>query len=128
MFKEIAPEDVLKLKGEKNCRWFRDGYFDLFVWYDETGDKFSFQLCYDIYGKQRAVTWHREHGYSHHAVDDGARPGKPKASPLMIADLDFNMKDVADKFKDAAENSGMDHTLSAFVLERIMAHQKKATL
>jgi hypothetical protein len=125
MFKEIPENDVLKLKGEKNCRWFRDGYFDLFVWHDETGARVSFQLCYDIYGRQRAVTWHRDHGYSHHAVDDGARPGKPKASPLMVGDSEFDVKEVADKFKDTADKSGMERDLAAFVFERIMAYKIK---
>jgi hypothetical protein len=35
MLKEIPREDVLKLKGETHCRWFRDDYFDLFVWSNE---------------------------------------------------------------------------------------------
>ena len=80
MLKEYLQ--VRQIEGESKRRWFSDDYFDLIVWFDEQDEITGFQLCYDIHHVQRAVTWQKDSGFSHHKIDDGEnRPGKAKASP-----------------------------------------------
>src|SRR5919197_6045866 len=73
--------------GERYRRWFMDDYFDLIVWYDPDDEIYGFQLCYDKPGRERVITWKKDAGFSHEAVDDGeGRPGKYKMSPIIRRD------------------------------------------
>ncbi|MGH7456450.1 MAG: hypothetical protein ACRENG_34190, partial [bacterium] len=84
MFKEL--EDIKQFAGEPKRRWFADEYFDLIIWQDESEEIVEFELCYDKSKNQRTVRWEKSTGYTHHRVDDGDRPGKRKASPVLLPD------------------------------------------
>ena len=121
MLKEIPKEIVIKNKGEYNCRWFRDDYFDLFVWHDGFCKIISIQLYYDIYNNQRALFWKEESGYSIHGVDDGEnRPGKPKATPIVVANGRFNGDSIAKEFRKRSID--IDPGVTKFVYQRIIEY------
>ncbi len=119
MLKEYM--NVRQIAGESKRRWFSDEYFDLVVWLDEREDIVGFQLCYDIVKGQRALTWHEETGFSHHRVDDGEnRPGKLKATPILIPDGRFEYQEIAEKFKKESKN--IEKWISKFVYKKLMEY------
>ena len=97
---------------------FADEFFDLIVWFDEAGTIIGFQLCYEPEYEQRALTWRRDFGYSHHRVDDGEHyPGKMKSTPILVADGLFDRGDIGVKF--ANSSSTIDREISRFVLKQL---------
>ncbi len=121
MLKEIPKAKLKKLHKEENSRWFRDDYFDLFLWEDDTGWITGFQLCYDIYHDHRTINWKEGAGLSHYAVDDGEnRPGKPKATPVLLPAGHFDVTDVAEKFRRSGEK--IDSKIFDFVYNKILEY------
>lgn len=119
MLKEYTQ--VRQIQGEDKRRWFADHYFDLILWYDAEEQIAGFQLCYDITRHHRALTWHRERGYSHNQVDDGEnRPGKMKASPILVPDGIFDYSIIAEQFQHASRN--IDPEIAAFVYKKILQY------
>ena len=113
--------NVRQIPGESKRRWFSDDYFDLIVWLDEKDDIVGFQLCYDIFKGQRALTWHSGTGFSHHRVDDGeSRPGKLKAAPVLVPDGHFDYQKIAEKFKKASKN--IEKRIAAFVYKKLIQY------
>lgn len=106
---------VRQVEGEGYRRWFSDRYFDLIVWYtDEAQEEIvGFQLCYDKPGRERAVTWRKDEGFSHNLIDDGERPFSSKMSPLLVEDGIFDRDGILENFKEAAGN--IDPDLEAFI-------------
>ncbi len=95
-------KQVRQNPGEPLRRWFTSNEFDLYVWCDDSGKITAFQLCYDKAHSERAFTWKRGVGSSHHAVDDGeGRAFRHKASPIFVADGHFNSQGVADRLAEA---------------------------
>lgn len=89
--------------GEPHHRWFQSDYFDLFLWYDATGALCRFQLCYDRYSDEHALTWVQEtNDLTHQSVDGGERffghgasgllAGATKPPPPSLAE-DFRVTD-----------------------------------
>lgn len=118
MLQEIPRDRVKQLKGEDNCRWFRDDYFDLFVWIGHENGIRGFQLYYDIFRDQRALFWNEPSGYSHHVVDDGEnRPGKPKGSPMVMDGGRFEKDTVINEFN--RRNHAMDRHIADAILNVI---------
>jgi hypothetical protein len=115
-------ESVRQIRGEGHRRWFADEYFDLIVWSDRPGTDRShitgFQLCYDRSGYERALTWTRDHGYSHEKVDTGeSGPGGLKSTPILVADGFFDGAQVAMRFREASK--GIDPDIADLVLDKL---------
>lgn len=77
---------VRQVPGEARRRWFSSSVLDLIVWLDDQGMPTGFQLCYDKGGRERALTWSQQHGFSHMAVDDGEQSFGIgyKATPILV--------------------------------------------
>lgn len=119
MLKEYTQ--TRQIQGEDKRRWFTNHYFDLILWYDAEDQIAGFQLCYDIIRCHRALTWHRERGYSHNQVDDGEnRPGKMKASPILVPNGVFDYPTIAEQFHHASRN--IDSEIAAFVYDKILQY------
>ena len=126
-------QDARQIPGEGFRRWFTDEYFDLIVWYDSPGaasplpDSLEalrgFQLCYDKAGRERAVTWTREHGYQHNRIDSGEIPGRAKMTPVVVADGEFSNDAVADAFR--SEAAALDPALAQFVYAAVKAYPRR---
>jgi hypothetical protein len=119
MLREFA--NVRQIDGESKRRWFADEYFDLIVWLNDREDIIGFELCYDISRTHRALIWRQDTGYSHHRVDDGEhRPGKMKASPILMSDGRFDHIEIAEKFQHATQQ--IEPKISTFVYEKLLQY------
>ena len=108
---------------DRRRRWFQDDYFDLFIWQDRSGETVAFQLCYDRSGKEGALSWSRDKGYSHNRVDSGEdKPRLAKMSPLMVAGGVFPLYTVAPRFEQAA--LAIDAAIGDFVLARLREYPR----
>ena len=114
MLKELS--EVRQVPGEPKRRWFADDYFDLIVWVGN-GEIISFQLCYDNFGDEHALTWHRQTGYSHQRVDSGEMKRPYKATPILVADGSFDAGTISRLFKKHSRT--MDERVAGFVLDKI---------
>jgi hypothetical protein len=79
-------------------RWYQDEFFDLYTWHASNGTLAGFQLCYDLPGRERAITWRRQHGFSHNRIDSGELPGRTGATPLLVAGARFPHRLVRERF------------------------------
>jgi hypothetical protein len=108
---------IRQIQKEPRRRWFADDYFDLIVWFAKRGEIIGFQLCYDIYGEERALTWRKKTGFSHQRVDDGELKRPYKATPILVADGSFDYAAISQLFRERSGN--MDEKVAKFVLEQI---------
>lgn len=115
MLKEF--EDTRQIPGEGVRRWFTDDYFDLIVWFDDTGAVDGFQLCYDKGKRERALTWRSTGSYIHEAVDDGELYGRNKMTPIMVQDGAFEQERVSSRFSRHAAD--IDPGIKSFVIEKL---------
>jgi hypothetical protein len=112
--------DVRQIEGEHRRRWFADDFFDLIVWLGDGGEPVAFQLCYDKEGHQRALTWKAPSSYTHTGIDDGEnRPGRYKATPILVADGAFDHSAIGERFRRAA--AGIDPAIAELVHAKLMA-------
>ncbi|MFO0613364.1 MAG: hypothetical protein U0414_12285 [Polyangiaceae bacterium] len=70
MFRELQSV-TQHADADGHRRWFRDGAWDLIVWYDADRAIRGFQLCHDLAGVEHAATWHRGARLVHQRVDAG---------------------------------------------------------
>ena len=118
MFREISG--VKQFPGEPFRRWFSCESMDLFVWTDESGEVVSYQLSYDKPYPEKALTWRVGRGFLHDDVDDGSRPGRHPASPILLADGEFDAKRVLAVFQANADQ--LENDLQAFIVSGISRH------
>ena len=103
-------------------RLFNDDYFDLYVWYNEDNSIKGFQLCYEKNADARALTWHRDHGYSHMRIDDGETGNYiQKMKPILVPDGIFNFNAIAEKFKN--ESARIEKKVADFVYDKILCYR-----
>jgi len=116
--KEIHPKYVKQVPGEPHKRWFEDDYFDLLVWENELGQIVEFQLYYDKLHIQRSIIWKKQFGYTHSKIDDGEnKPGKYKATPILVDDGVFNSEAITERFKNQSKE--IDRKVSTFVFNKL---------
>lgn len=120
MMHEIT--NARQIDREPARKWFASDYFDLFVWFGSKGKIIGFQLCYDRQPFQRVLTWDETRHYSHNLIDDGEnRPGRYKASPILMADGIFEKERIAARFKE--ESKDISKQISEFIYEKILEYQ-----
>jgi hypothetical protein len=115
MLKEIKT--VKQQAGEGLRRWFSDDFFDLIVWLDDAGELIGIQLCYDLLGDERALSWHRARGFSHDRIDTGEQLPHRNMSPVLVADGVFGRDEIADEF--AARSVEIDPEIRRLVSEKL---------
>jgi hypothetical protein len=94
---------VSQVRGEPSRRWFYSARMELILWLDEQRQPYGFQLCYDIGGRERAITWTPHHGYRHDWVDgEGNRNSRYKGTPVLRPARDFDRGKVLQDFTEAA--------------------------
>ena len=82
-------------------RWYQNEFFDLYTWHAPDGALVSFQLCYDVRGRERALSWHREHGCSHTRIDAGD-DGPLSRTPILVGGGCFPHRIVREWFAQEA--------------------------
>jgi len=75
-----------------------DEYFDLFVWYETEGCVHGFQLCYDKPHHERALTWTRQRGFQHTAIDSGESKPTANRTPVLIDNGELPVEEVRREF------------------------------
>jgi len=119
MLREMSS--VRQIKDEPRRRWFQDEHFDLVIWNDESGEIVGFQLCYDKTRSERALTWKTASGFSHNAVDSGEdRPGRYKATPILVADGSFDAETVAAVF--LGHSATLDQRSADFIYYKLLGY------
>lgn len=122
MLQEIA--EVNQDPNEPFRRWFTGSNFDLIVWIDPLGNTIGFQLCYHDGDGEKALTWMKDKGFSHRAVDDGEERGyRPKRTPILVPDGVFHMDHVLDLFQAASRD--MDPAVAKLVIETLKTYPRE---
>ncbi|HEU0186302.1 MAG TPA: hypothetical protein VFR06_00255 [Gallionellaceae bacterium] len=113
--------NVRQIPGEPRRRWFSSKDFDLIVWLDDDQRISGFELCYDKQHREHALVWNRASGFRHMAVDDGEqRPGKYKATPILVADGLFDGRRIHAAFREASR--ALPSEISETVLRALEQH------
>ena len=107
-------------RGEPNKRWFSNSNMDLFVWFNDDDKIVSYHLTYNKPNDEKALIWSEEHGFSHLGVDDGARPGKHPASPLLVEDGVFKPSKIISTLKGISGE--LDPSIETFIVSGIEEH------
>ena len=119
MLKEVL--DVRQVPGDSRRRMFFSEDMDLTVWFDDRDEVLGFELCYDKGKSERAVRWRRGYGFLHQRVDDGEnRPGRYKATPILVPDGLFDAKKISRLFEESSRD--MDRSLSDLVYRKLLEH------
>ena len=103
-------------------RWFQSEFFELFVWSGLDGGIKTFQLCYDLRRRERALTWKEGFGFFHDGVDDGesgdATGGHNQSGLLTGASRGpFDAEKVNARFM--RESADLPIELRSFVITRL---------
>lgn len=117
----VEVEAVKQQPGEDFCRWFRDEYFDLYVWTNPSGTITGFQLCYDKPGRERAFTWLSDKGFFHHRIDPGDQNPTKNQSPVLVQDGLFQGDEVERRFAESSKS--LDAGLAAFVRQKLKEYR-----
>jgi hypothetical protein len=126
MCKLIEFENVRQIPGEPRRRWFTCKDLELVVWCDALGGPSGFQLCYNSGGSEYAVTWKPDCGFSHKIIDDGEqRPGKYKATPILVADAPAPAKLISERF--AQVSAGLPVEFADFVRKKLRERARYIT-
>ncbi|MEW6165950.1 MAG: hypothetical protein AB1642_12890 [Pseudomonadota bacterium] len=120
MLREL--HNVQQVPGEPCRRWFFGHDLDLVVWEGEDGTIVGFQLAYDRHHDEHSISWHRERGFAHYAVDDGEPRAGLKQTPILLADGPFQHDRVLDQF--LARAAGLPAHVVACVAEKLRAFGK----
>jgi hypothetical protein len=115
MLRELT--NVRQVVEEPRRRWFADDYFDLIIWVGERGGFIGFQLCYDKFGDEHALTWHKKTGFSHHRVDSGEMQRPYKATPILVSDGSLDLTGISHLFTERSRT--IDAKVASFVLSKI---------
>jgi hypothetical protein len=115
MLRELT--DVRQVIKEPRRRWFADDYFDLIVWVGKKGEFIGFQLCYDKFGDEHALTWHQKTGFAHHRVDSGELQRPYKATPILVSDGSLDLVGIFNLFTERSRT--IDQKVASFVLGKI---------
>jgi hypothetical protein len=98
-------------------RWYQDEFFDLYTWHAPDGTLVSFQLCYDVRGRERALSWHRQYGFSHNKIDGGDGGPWTRMTPILVADGRFPHRLVRERFGRHA--IPLDATTRNFITDKM---------
>lgn len=118
-------------------RWYQSDYFDLFIWYIKHPDALDpglrneivgMQLCYDTRGRQRALEWHKQRGFTHHRVskpsDSMVDHGAGSAALNVGGDLDIDQ--VLPRF--VRHGSSLPPIVRDFVMARLADYARERNL
>jgi len=123
MLKE--SRQVKQVPGERRRRWFSDESMDLTVWFDDQDRIAAFELCYDKGRNERALRWRQGLGFVHERVDDGeGRPGRHKASPVLVPDGRFDVKRISRQFEENSRE--IDARIAVFVTSALTSYPEAA--
>lgn len=97
MFREI--NDV-KQEPAGRRRWFEADGIELVVWLGEepANDVTGFQLCYEFRGREYALTWRADAGFTHSKVDTGDGTPLRNETPVLEPDQSIPWALITQRF------------------------------
>ena len=98
-------------------RWMSDEYMDLIIWLETDGGFHGFQLCYDKTGRERALTWKAQSGFSHHAVESGDTDPNANCTPVLVPDGHMPVEMVRQEF--AKRSAKLDPEICNLITARL---------
>jgi hypothetical protein len=111
-----VPDVVQDAPGLRR-RWFRDDYFDLYLWEAPGGRIDAFQLCYDRAGRERILRWTQKAGYRHEGVDrPETKPGRAMTA-ILVGESTMPVAAVTKKLLGAA--TGLPAAVRNFLFARL---------
>ncbi|MEO5917834.1 MAG: hypothetical protein ABIS50_26615 [Luteolibacter sp.] len=119
----LTNQAIRNVANDLDRRWISDDYFDLIVWYETEVQIHGFQLCYDKPGRERALTWTRERGFLHTAVDSGESKPTANRTPIVVADGTFPAGQVRREF--IARSGLLPAEIRELVLARIKDYEDR---
>ena len=109
---------IQTVAGDRDRRWISDDYFDLVLWYEADPEQvYGFQLCYGKPIDERALTWTRERGFSHQAIDTGEASPMSNRTPVLTAASTFPAGQVRAEFE--ARSASLPEELRHFILHKL---------
>ena len=115
---------VRQIPGEPQRRWFTSREFDLIVWLADDQGFSGFESCYDKLHNEHAIAWSKASGFRHMAVDDGEqRPGKYKATPILVADGLFDAGRIHAAFRAASRT--LPQEVADYVLQALEQYPQR---
>jgi hypothetical protein len=113
--------DVRQVPGDAHRRVFFSDDLDLTVWLDNRDGIVGFELCYDKETNERAVRWSRQEGFQHQKVDDGEnRPGRYKATPILVPDGEFPVQKISRLFQENSRD--IDQHIAKFIYNKLLEY------
>ena len=118
----LSERTVKQHKGELTRRLYNNAYFDIFVWHDELDSIVKFQICYDIYYNERALTWDEGKGFKHDIIDDGGIDPTRNETPVLKEGGVFPLEDILERFVVSSE--GIDPLVRTFIIDTLNTYRK----
>jgi len=116
----LTEQSCKQLAGEPARRWLADEYFDLFIWNGANGGLLGFQLCYDVSGQERALTWMVQEGFSHAAIDSGESNPGANYTPVLLPVGHFPSEIIRCEFE--ARSREMDPQIREWVWRKLLEY------
>ena len=122
----LRRKPIRHFTNDLDKSWTADDYLDLVIWYEVSGQMYGFQLTYDRYVRERAVTWTHSGGFAHSVVDTGGAGGLGAGmSPVLKFCHDFPWRIVLREF--VTRSPELDPLIRLFIVRQIIAHGPKYT-
>ncbi len=77
----------------------------------------GFQLCYDKFKTERALTWTRDKGFSHERIDDGEGNPTKNLTPVLVPDGICPIREIIELF--LSQSAEIDPQVRALVLDKL---------
>ena len=117
---------INQVPGEPLRRMFSCSRMDIYVWIEESGEIYGFQLCYRHTRQEKALTWMRDKGFTHRNVDDGENADGPfKMTPLLVPDGEFAKAEVIASFEEI--NEKVEPEIAEFIQGKLDEYENDNT-
>lgn len=113
----LSEHPCKQITGEPARRWLCDDYFDLILWRGGNGEWIGFQVCYDVNGQERALTWMATGGFSHTMVDSGESDPGANYTPILLPATHFPTGLIHREFE--LRSRAIDPAIRTWVLGKI---------
>jgi len=123
MLKEINNSSIKQSDAGYKKRWFQSFYFDLIIWLDYQRNIVNFELCYNLYIREKVFMWSKKNGYRIAKVQDemgDMNSHKYKMTSVYINDDNFNQTELLKRFK--AESNNISPTIANQILDKINSY------
>lgn len=117
MLREV--KNLRQERGPGRRRWFQSDGFELVVWLSRGGEVTGFQICYNLGGNERALTWRPRSGFVHSVVDGGDDSPLKNLTPVLQPDGRVPWAELIARFEE--RGVALEPDLHRLVRDRLAA-------